>query len=266
MTTLPLWLTTGYYALLGLAIGSFLNVVIARVPAKETLNTRSHCPKCGHPIRNRDNIPLLSWALLGGKCRDCRNPISWRYPAVEAGTAAAFAAIAWHYHIQIPNPQQLLLLSFAAVTITLTLIDIDTKTLPDVIVIPTFTAISLTLTATYLWNGQWEQMAFTAAAAATYTAFYFTLWFVTGGRGLGYGDVKLAPSIGAMAGSYGAAAATIGFFAPFILGGIPLGILLAARLIPRRTKIPFGPFMLAGGWVGIVAGGPIAAAYLSLFT
>lgn len=135
--------------LVGLAIGSFLNVVVWRVPRGESVaHPPSACPRCGHVIRPRDNVPVLSWLVLRGRCRDCAAPISARYPLVEAGTAVLFGLTAW-----FAGPAWVLpaLLYLAAVSVALALIDIDTKRLPNAIVLPSY-PVALGLLALASWN------------------------------------------------------------------------------------------------------------------
>ena len=135
--------------LVGLAIGSFLNVVIWRVPRGESVaHPPSACPRCGHAIRSRDNVPVLSWLLLRGRCRDCGNPISVRYPLVEAGTALLFAVTAWSVGASWILPA---LLFLVAISVALALIDIDTKRLPDAIVLPSY-PVALGLLALASWK------------------------------------------------------------------------------------------------------------------
>src|SRR4051794_36713503 len=133
---MPQLMLAGIVALFGLAVGSFLNVVIHRVPRGESLiRPGSHCPQCGAAVRKRHNIPVLGWLLLRGRCADCRTPISARYPLVEAGTAALFVAVAARFGWSWQLPAYLYL---AAVAVALAFIDLDVKRLPDTIVLPSY--------------------------------------------------------------------------------------------------------------------------------
>ena len=147
-------LLTAFSALLGLLIGSFLNVVIWRVPRGESVaSPPSHCPGCERPIRPRDNVPVLSWLLLRGRCRDCRTAISARYPAVELGTAVVFGVLAWHFGFDWALPAYLYL---GAISVALAMIDIDVHRLPDAIVLPSYgfaAVLLLTLAFGWLKNG-----------------------------------------------------------------------------------------------------------------
>jgi leader peptidase (prepilin peptidase)/N-methyltransferase len=247
-------------ALIGLAVGSFLNVVIWRVPRGESIvSPPSACPSCGHPIRNRDNVPVLGWLLLRGKCRDCQAAISARYPAVEAATGLLFAAMAWRFGFQLSLLGYLYL---AAVGLALALIDIDTKRLPDALTKPTWVVAAVTLTLAAAVGDRWDDLLRAAIGAAALGAFYFLLWLVYPG-GMGFGDVKLAPSLGAFLGwvSYGALA--VGAFTGFLYGGV-FGIgLILLKGGGRKSKVPFGPFMLLGALTGIFAGPDLAQAYLN---
>lgn len=253
-----------YAALLGLVFGSFLNAAVHRIPAGHTLMTRSACPKCGHLIRSRHNIPLVSWLLLRGRCKDCANPISWRYPAVELLTAAGFTYLAWRFQMWPPDGRDIILLVFWCASIALALIDLDTQTLPDKITLPLLAVTSIGLSGWFAWRHDWAGLAVTGACAAGYWLFFLALWWFTKGRGIGYGDVKLAPTLGAITGAFGVSSAAVGLAASFALGGLPLALLMAAGVVKRGTAIPFGPFLLAGAWVGVLWGGPLTAAYLSV--
>ena len=262
--SVPPAFTVTVATLLGLLIGSFLNVVVWRVPRGESVvRPPSACPGCGHPIRRRDNVPVLSWLVLRGRCRDCSNPISPRYPLVEAATGLAFGGLA----VLVRDDLALLpaLAYLAAVSIALALIDLDVHRLPDAIVLPSYAVGAGLLTLATAISGQWGDLGRAAAGGAALLVFYFVLAVVRPG-GMGMGDVKLAGVLGMYLGWLGWGALVVGAFAAFLLGGLfSVGLLLAGRA-GRRSGIPFGPWMLAGAWVGIVAGGPLWSAYLSLLT
>jgi leader peptidase (prepilin peptidase)/N-methyltransferase len=248
--------------LLGLAVGSFLNVVIHRVPTGQSLiRPGSHCPHCGAAIRNRHNIPVLGWLLLRGRCADCMAPISARYPLVEAGTAALFVAVTAHFGLSWVLPAYLYL---AAVAVALTAIDLDTMRMPDAIVLPSYgVAVALLIPAMIAEDG-WAAGARGLLAAAALFLFYYAI--ATLHRGMGFGDVKLALLLGLYLGFLGWRFLAVGAFAGFMLGGVVGGILLAAGRATRKTRIPFGPYMLAGAFVAVFAGAPIADWYLGLLT
>lgn len=250
---------------LGLAIGSFLNVVVWRLPRGASLSSPpSACPWCGHAIRWFDNVPLVSWLVLRGRCRDCGEPISVRYPLVELGTAVFFAAVAVWSAFQ-PAGFWLLapFLYLAAVSVALALIDLDTKTLPNRIVLPSLVVAPILLAVTSLGAGEWWPLLWALVGGAALFVFYLVLALVYP-SGMGFGDVKLAALLGLYLGYLGWGPVIVGAFAAFLLGGIFSIVLLAAARATRKTGIPFGPWMLLGAWVGIVFGREISTGYLAL--
>lgn len=259
-------LITAYLAtflfLFGITIGSFLNVVIYRVPNEESINGRSNCPKCRHQIRAYDNIPILSWLFLAGKCRDCKASISPRYPLVELANGLAWVGLGLYFGL---DPILPLLLILASATIALTMIDFDTMTLPNVITYPIFILTALYLAALAFYASDWDSLISAGLGALVYFGFFFLMWLLTGGRGLGFGDVKLAPTLGAMIGWLTLNGTFVGIMGAFILGGIPAGIVMALGIIKKGTQIPFGPMLILGAWVGLLFGESLSSAYLSLF-
>jgi leader peptidase (prepilin peptidase)/N-methyltransferase len=205
-------------------------------------------------------VPVLSWLSLRGKCRDCGNPISARYPLVEAGTAALFAVMALRFGWDWELPAYLY---FAAVGLALALIDFDVKRLPDVLTLPSYVvAAALLGLAAGLGSHPGAPLRAVIAAAAV-GGFYFVVWFIYP-AGIGYGDVKLAPVVGAYLGwiSYGATA--VGVFLGFLYGSVIGVAVMAAGKANRKSKLPFGPFILAGALTGILVGQRLADAYLSV--
>lgn len=247
-------------ALLGLAVGSFLNVVIHRVPRGESLvRPGSHCPHCGSAVRHRHNIPVVGWLMLRGRCADCGTPISARYPLVEAGTAALFVAVAARFGWSPELPAYLYL---ASIAIALAAIDLDVMRLPDRIVLPSYgVALILLGPAALAGNGPGAVLRALAAAAALYLVFFLLARYP---KGMGGGDVKLAPLLGFYLGFLGWSSVTVGVFAGFVLGGVVASALLISRRAVRRTRVPFGPAMLAGAFLAVFATAPIAHWYLSL--
>ncbi|MHB8450093.1 MAG: prepilin peptidase [Mycobacteriales bacterium] len=252
-------LVIGFAAVLGLAIGSFLNVVIWRVPRGESIvRPASHCPACQAPIAPLDNVPVLSWLALHGRCRACTAPISPRYPLVEAGTAALFALVAWRTgaHAELPA-----LLYLAAIAVALALIDLDVKRLPDVIVLPSYGVAAILLgTAAAVHHDATPALRAIEAMAACYGG-YFALALLYP-KGMGFGDVKLAGLLGLYLGFMGWPAVAVGMFSGFLLGGVVGVVLMATRRAGRKSAVPFGPFMLAGAFIGIYAGAQLLHAYL----
>ncbi len=254
----------GTAAVLGLVVGSFLNVVVWRVPrAESVVRPPSACPACRHAIRPYDNVPVVSWLLLRGRCRDCGAAISARYPVVEATTAALFGLVAWWLGPSWALPAFAYL---AAVSVALWLIDIDVRRLPDAIVLPSY-PVALALLALASWApggaADWGALLRAVLAGAALFAFYVVL-VVVYPAGMGLGDVKLAGLLGLYLGWVGWSSVVVGAFAAFLLGGVFGALLMATRGVGRRTAIPFGPWMLLGAAVGLVAGPDLADAYLSL--
>lgn len=267
----PLSLT----AALGLAIGSFLNVVVYRVPAGLSVaRPASACPGCSTPIRRRDNVPVVSWLALGGKCRDCRTSISARYPIVELATGLFFVLVAARLWPLVGVPTEALplvarLLSLVAflwlagVSVALAVIDLEHHRLPDAIVLPSYAVGGVLLAASSILVGDWPALVRAAIGLASLFAFYLIAALSYPG-GMGFGDVKLAGVLGLYLAWLGWGEFAVGAFAAFLLGGLFAVVLLVTRRVERTGGIPFGPWMLAGAWVGVFAGGTVATAYLTL--
>lgn len=255
--------------LVGAAVGSFLNVVVWRVPRGESVvSPPSACPRCGHLIRRRDNVPVVSWLVLRGRCRDCSERISVRYPLVEAATSVLFGLAAWWCWSQ-DAPWLLPALTYlAAVSVALALIDLDVRRLPDTIVLPSY-VVALALLALASWapgqESDWARLLHAAVAAAAMFVFYVALVLIYP-AGMGLGDVKLAGVLGLYLGWIGWGAVLVGWFAAFLLGGLfAIGLLVAGRA-RRGSAIPFGPWMLLGAAVGVVVGEPLWHGYLGVFS
>lgn len=273
-----LWI--GIAALFGLAIGSFLNVVVYRLPkmmerdwaaqCAELAGTelppqpvfnlarpRSRCPSCSAPIGALHNLPLVSWIALRGRCAACSAPIAARYPLVEVTTGAIAGFLAWHYGF---GPLAVLAFGFCATMLALALIDFDTQLLPDGLTLP------------LLWAGLlvnvWGVFAPLQDAVVGAMAGYLCLWtvywgfkLVTGREGMGYGDFKLLAAIGAWLGWQ---------VLPLVillssLAGAAIGIaLIAAARLGRNVPMPFGPYLAIAGVVALIWGDAIIAGYLRL--
>lgn len=251
-------------ALLGLAIGSFLNVVIYRIPAELSLvSPSSRCPSCEHRIRNRHNLPVLGWLILRGRCADCSSEISIRYPLVELGTAVLFVVMAWQLDRLHLLPALPAYLFFAAIGIALAMIDIDVHRLPSAIVLPAYPILALALTIAAVVLDDPAALLRTAICGMALFLFYFILNFAYP-KGMGFGDVRLSGIIGGMLGFVSYPAALAGAFASFVIGGVFGVAVIAARRGSRKSHIPFGPFMLLGTLVAILASGQIADLYTSV--
>lgn len=255
-----------YAAVLGLIVGSYLNVVIYRLPRGiSTVLPRSRCPECGAAIRPFDNLPLLSFLLLGGRCRACRERISWRYPLVEAVTAALFVACFLRFGISLEAPAAAL---FGSLMLALAVIDLDHMILPDRLTYPGIVLgilLQPLLPWARLWDGPWGALAGGALGALLGGGLLIAVWlawyFIRHEEGLGLGDVKMLAAIGAFLGWKGALVAL--FFAA--LSGAAVGLVLMAwGGLQAKSKLPFGAFLAIGGIVALFAGEPLVRAYARL--
>ncbi|HEX8092641.1 prepilin peptidase [Jatrophihabitans sp.] len=257
-----MWLLLVVVALFGLAIGSFLNVVIYRVPNGGSLIApASHCPHCQAPIRNRHNVPVLGWLVLRGRCADCAAPISARYPLVELATGVAFVLVAWRLHSLNRLAGLPAWLYFTAIAIALAAIDIDCHRLPNSIVLPSYPVLALLLGIPLLWQQDYWALLRTAIGCAALFGSYFALALAYP-KGMGFGDVKLAGLIGAVLGWLSYSALLVGAFAAFLLGGVAGIAVIASRRGTGKTPLPFGPFMLAGAALALYLAQPILDSYL----
>lgn len=252
-------------AVFGLLIGSFLNVVIYRVPRKESLVTPpSRCPRCERPIAPYDNIPVVSWLLLRGRCRHCGEPISARYPLVEAFTGLVFGLLAWRVHEDTGSWWALpAFLWFGAACIALALIDLDTKRLPNAITFPSYAAGVVLLGGAALLDGDLDPLVRGLIGMAALYGVYFVL-VLAYPAGMGFGDVKLAGVLGLHLAYLGWPQWFVGWLLGFFLGGIFGVVAMAARKADRKTMVPYGPFMIAGALIAVFAGAGLADAYLGV--
>jgi leader peptidase (prepilin peptidase)/N-methyltransferase len=251
-------------ALLGLAVGSFLTVVVQRVPrGGSVVRPPSACPRCGHPIRGRDRVPVLSWLLLRGRCRDCAEPIARRYPLVEAGTGAAFVVVTATVGATWVLPAMLYL---TAVAVALALIDLDVHRLPDAIVLPSYPVLAVLLTLAS-WNpggaSDWGALLRAGAGGAGLLACYLAAASAHP-AGMGLGDVKLAGVLGMVLAWCGWGALAVGASAAFLLAALFSAALMGAGRAGRRSGIAFGPWMLLGALAGLAVGQPVADRYVGL--
>lgn len=246
-------------AIFGLIVGSFLNVVIWRVPRGESLvSPRSQCPHCGADIRARDNVPVLSWLLLRGRCRDCQAAISARYPMVEAGTAAVFVILALRFGWSPVLPAFLYL---GAIGVALTMIDLDVKRLPNAIVLPSYGVAAVLLGIAAIVTTDPRSFVGALLGMAALFLLYFMLVLVHP-AGMGFGDVKLAGVLGLYLGWLGWAEVAVGGFLGFLFGGVVGAGMMLVRKAGRKSQLPFGPFMLIGALAAILWGSQLAELYL----
>jgi leader peptidase (prepilin peptidase)/N-methyltransferase len=244
------------FAVLGLLIGSFAGVIAHRLPIGESFVTgRSRCDSCGEPVAAYDNIPVVSWLLLRGRCRHCGASIPARYPLIEAGLGAAFAAI--YLVLEDQGAAEVALgLVFATTLAIVTLTDLEDRIIPNTVLIAA-TVVGLAIVAAFLTDQLVERLI--AAAAAGGGLLLVALAYP---RGMGMGDVKLAGVMGLYLGAAVAPALLIGF-----LTGSVLGIALIARhgAEARKQAVPFGPFLALGGLIGLLAGDEIVDWYTNTF-
>lgn len=260
---------------LGAVIGSFLNVVVHRVPRRMSVShPPSSCGACGHRIRWYDNIPIVSWLVLRARCRDCAAPISARYPLLEAATAAGFALVAFRFAPSVFAAEDvrsgiaaaLVLVAFiylAAISIALAAIDVETKRLPNAIVLPAYGVGAAAFLGAAALTGDWARLGAALLGTLVMGGVYL-LPLLMRPDAIGGGDVKLAGVLGLFLGWLGWPELGVGIIAGFLLGGL-YGVMLILAGLGRRARIAFGPWLLLGAWVGIFAGSLLLNGYLGLF-
>ncbi|HEY5195560.1 MAG TPA: prepilin peptidase [Solirubrobacteraceae bacterium] len=239
--------------LFGAIIGSFLNVVVYRLPRGESLSVpASHCPSCETPIKPYDNVPVLAWLWLRGRCRSCGEPISARYPLVEAGTAVLCAGAVASQH---STGKAVLGFVLVLVLVPLALIDLDHRLLPNRITGPA-AVLAIVIGTALDPGGEVERLIAGAAAGG-----FLLLAALAYPRGMGMGDVKLAGVLGLFLGRAVGPAMLVA-----LVAGVVVGVVIMKRAgvgAGRKTAIPFGPFLALGGIVGIYAGDALVTAYLN---
>lgn len=277
MAGMPAWLYWSAAVWLGACVGSFLNVVVYRLPlmmqreeaawAREALELeatadhdeapfnlvvpRSRCPHCGHQIRAWENIPVLGWLLLRGRCSSCGSPIAMRYPIVEFATALATCAVLAVFG---PTWAAVWALAFTWALIALALIDLDTQLLPDSIVLPLLW-LGLLVNVAGTFTSLPEAVVGAAIGYGVLWSLYWAFRLLTGKEGMGYGDFKLMGAMGAWLGW----AALPGVVLLASLTGIVAAVaMMLSGKMNRETPMPFGPFIAAAGWLAILlAGAPL---------
>ena len=245
-------------AVIGLMVGSFLNVVIYRVPRKESVvKPRSRCPGCGTQLSSLDNIPVVSWLVLRGKCRTCGTPISVRYPLVELATAMLFAAMAARFHGDWVIPAFCL---FAAASLALALIDLEHFLLPSKIIYTTLLLSAPLLVLAAVGDHRWHSFRDAVVCAIAAFAFFFLLNFVYP-KGMAFGDVRYSSVIGLYLGWMGPRYAFLGFFVAFLTASVVGIALILAKRANRQSPIPFGVFLALGAFITVFAGHPFLKWY-----
>lgn len=252
-----MWFVVG---ILGLLLGSFTNVLIARVPhGHGVVAGRSACPQCGQAIAWYDNIPVVSWLALRGRCRDCRQPISWLYPVVEIVVAALCVLGYGRWGISITTA---MICVMAVATTALFVIDIRHRRLPHRIVLPTLAIAAVLAVAAWLAGERatwWSAIIGLMAVGG----FYGALWLVYP-RGMGFGDVTTGALVGWVAGFLGYQELAVAAIAGPLVGGVMVVGLAVFGRLRRGQAVPYGPALLAGAWIGFLAGPQLAEVYLGL--
>jgi leader peptidase (prepilin peptidase) / N-methyltransferase len=241
----------GVCGLLGLVVGSFLNVVIWRVPRRESVvSPPSHCPGCETEIAPYDNVPVVSWLVLRGRCRHCGKRISARYPLVELASCGLWIAMALRFGASWELPAYLVLVS---ALLALALIDLDTFLLPNKIVYPLTVALVVLLALAAVLDDAGDD--FVRALLGGLSAFaFFGIVHLISPRGMGFGDVKLSFSLGVALGWISWGSVFLGLFLGFLLGAVVGMALIATKVKSRRDHVPFGPFLAAGTVLAILFG------------
>jgi leader peptidase (prepilin peptidase) / N-methyltransferase len=249
-----LGIIVAFSALTGLVIGSFLNVIIYRVPAgMSVVSPPSSCPTCGIPVRPYDNVPVVSWIVLRGRCRACKTRISARYPIVELLTALLFGLIAARIGASWTLPAEL---GFTAGLISLAAIDLERFLLPRKIVYATGAVVTAGLVAAAGLQDRWAHLGVAVISAVSAFAVFFTIHAVSSAW-MGFGDVRLAGLIGLALGWLGPWYLVVGFMAANLAGafvGIAMMILGRAS---RRTPLPYGVFLAGGSVLAILIGSQV---------
>ena len=247
-----LGLLIGLCALLGLAVGSFLNVVIYRVPRGESIvSPRSACPSCGAPIRERDNIPVVSWLVLHGRCRDCQAPISPRYPLVELLCAALFAGTAARFGRQWDLPAYLVL--FAGL-LALSYIDVERMLLPKKIVYPLTALVAALLLMAAAATGHWHDYVVAVICAVAWFVVFFATEPDEPHASWASATSGSLWSSGWRSGWLGVGYVLLGFFAANVIGAVIGLLLIATKRMSRSDRIPYGVFLALGCAVAVFAG------------
>jgi leader peptidase (prepilin peptidase)/N-methyltransferase len=245
-------------AAMGLAIGSFLNVVIYRVPIeKSVVSPPSACPNCDTPVAPRDNIPVLSWLILRGRCRGCGAPISVRYPVIEGLTGLLFGLVGARFGASWSLPAEL---AFTAALVALAAVDLEHYLLPKKILYPASAIVLVALLLAAGVRSQWGRFGVASACAAASFAVFFAINFVRPAW-MGFGDVRLSALIGLALGWLGAWTVVVGFMAANLVGaGLGLA-LMATGKASRRTALPYGVFLAVGSIFAVLAGSQVVHWY-----
>lgn len=256
---LPLAAQVAIFAVFGLAVGSFVTVLIHRVPRKESIvRPRSRCPRCGTELRARDNVPVLGWVLLRGRCRACGERISAFYPLVELATAGLFAAAAFLE----PVYAAAVAACFLALMLAVAVIDARHRVIPNRLTYPAIPVFALAILVGDL-AGQGLDIVDGLLGMVLYAVPLFLIALVLPG-GMGMGDVKLVAVIGLVVGALDLGSVGVAAFLGIVGGGVGALTAMAALGYGRKQQIPFGPFLAAGGALAVFLGPALADWYLGL--
>ena len=251
-----------FVALLGMAVGSFLNVVIYRVPrGVSVVSPPSRCPKCGVGIRAIHNIPVAGWLILRGRCASCRISIGARYPLVEMSTGLLFVAVTLRLDALHLVYALAPWLYFCSMGVALAAIDLETRRLPNAIVLPSYCVVGALLVLVSGMHGAWWPLARAGIGAVILLGFYLTL-VVVYPSGMGWGDVKLAPICGALLAYLSWSALLVGGFGAFVMGAVVGVVAMLIGGAGRKTALPFGPFMIGATIAALFVASPLADVYL----
>jgi leader peptidase (prepilin peptidase)/N-methyltransferase len=248
------------FAVFGLAFGSFLTVVVHRIPRGESIvRPRSRCPRCGATIEALENIPVISYVLLRGRCRRCGEPISIEYPLTELATAGLFAAAG---ALIEPLYAAILVAPFMGLMLAVGLIDARWRIVPNRIVYPALGLYLVAIAAGHLTDGG-VNVVTGLVGLGVYALPMLTVAIIVPG-GMGMGDVKLAALIGLVLGSRGLGNVAVAAFVGIVGGGVAALVALAVFRYGRKGQIPFGPFLAGGAVVAALVGPQLAGAYVGL--
>jgi leader peptidase (prepilin peptidase) / N-methyltransferase len=241
--------------LFGLTIGSFLNVVIYRLPRKESLSRpASHCPRCDTAIKWYDNVPVASWIALRGRCRSCGQPIAIRYPIVESMTGIGFALATWRFGV---DWRTLVACAFVAALVAIAFIDYDEMIIADSIVLPG--AVVGLGSSIALDPGRWWIYVVSSVGCGVFFLALVLLW---PGGGMGAGDAKMGLFMGAVLGPR----ILVAVFVAFLLGSVVGIYLMVVKKAGRKTRVPFGPFLAVGAVLALFVGQMLVDAYTGIYS
>lgn len=253
-------MVTAVVAVFGLLFGSFTTVLASRVPeGRGVVSGRSACPRCGEQIRWHDNIPVLSWLVLHGRCRSCGAPISWTYPVIELAVALLWVLVHLRYGLSWTSA---VLWILAVASVALFVIDVRHHRLPHRIVLPAYGLVSVPIVIAWL-TGERSSWGTAALGLAVMGGFYGLLWFLYP-KGMGFGDVTTAGLLGLVLGFLGLEHLAVGAIAGPLAGGLMVVVLAAMGRARKGTAVPYGPALLLGAWIGILVGPAIAQGYIDL--